>query len=288
MLCALCLTAALLCPIGASAEPWSFAGTLAIGATDLDGGTGIASLDGTATVPLNTRLHLNVEIGTYLFTLEAKRPHETYAALVLDDRWRIGAVRPAYDAVLPSVFSRAAPFLAYGRAEYTRAHATIEAMRNTAVPWGVSWQHSVGQTTLELSAHDAVKGKFRTLSASLAHHREGWSLAAALEPVWLRDGTYLGTNAKLGGRADLGTGSAGLAMLHPVANDRPDAFSFDVVMPLSAKLDGLAFGEFTQDHRDNAYGLALDYDLRPNSTVLFAATDGALGRALHLTLEHRF
>jgi hypothetical protein len=137
MLRALCLTAALLYPIGASAEPWSFAGTLAIGATDLDGGTGIVGLDAMATVPLNARLHVNIEIGTYLYMLEGKRPHETYAALVLDDRWRIGAVRPAYDAVLPSVFSRAAPFLAYGRAEYTRAHATIESMRNTAVPWRV-------------------------------------------------------------------------------------------------------------------------------------------------------
>jgi hypothetical protein len=282
----LCLTAAFLCPLGAVAEPWAFSGTLTGGATDLDNSSGIAGVDVTATVPMSS--NLGFEFGTYLFALDGKRPHETYAALVINDRWRVGVVRPAYDAVLPSVFARAAPFLAYDRAEYTRAHATVEAMRNTAVPWGVSWQHSIGQTEIAVSAHDAVKGKFRTVSAAVSHNGEGWSFAAAVEPVWLRDGSYAGSNAKFGGRADLGSGSAGMALLHPVANDRPDALSFDLTLPLSSKLEGLAFGEISENHQDDAYGFAVDYSVLPNSSVLFAVTDGALGQAMHLTLERRF
>lgn len=286
MLRALCLCLALLCPVPAPADPWSFSGRVTFGATDLKGGTGIGMVDVTLSVPLGHRF--DVEIGTYLFALEGKRPHETYAALVVDDRWRIGAVRPAYDAVLPSVFSRVAHFLAYERAEYALAHATVEAMRNTAVPWGLSWQRRSAQTDLAFSAHDAVKGKFRTLSASLARRGEGRSLAAAIEPVWLRDGSYVGTNAKLGGRADVGTGSVGIALLHPEGNETRDALALDVAMALTGHLDMLVFGEATGAAQDTVYGIALDYHIRPDSSALVSITGGAGGSGLHLTLERRF
>lgn len=284
MIRASCLSALLLCPVAAMAEPISASGTLAVGVTDT--GTGLGALDLTVTLPITPRL--DAEIGTYLFTLNGKRPHETYAALVWGRQWRIGVVRPAYDSVLPSVFAQTAPFLAYERAEYTRAHATVEAMRNTAVPWGLSWQQSYGQTDLAVSVHDAVKGKFRTLSAAFTHRGDGWEITAAIEPVWLRDGNYASTNAKIGGRAQLGDSSIGLALLHPEANDRPDALSFDVVMPTTDKWDMRAFAELTRDGRDDAYGIGVAYHLNADNSLSFAATDGEAGRALHLTLERRF
>lgn len=116
------LTLALLCPVAALARSF-----------EVEGGTGIGFVDATLTIPLARRGPLDLEIGTYLFALDGKRPHETCAAVVWDDTWRLGAVRPAYDLVLPSVFARAAPHLAYDRAEYSRALATVEAMRRRAL-----------------------------------------------------------------------------------------------------------------------------------------------------------
>ncbi|SMX43744.1 hypothetical protein [Maliponia aquimaris] len=288
-----CLALSLVCPFGASAQSLSFDGlsfdgTVAIGATDLMGGSGIGVIDATLDIPLTRRLPLSFEIGTYLFALDGKRPHETYAAFNWDDTWRLGVVRPAYDLVLPSVFARAASYLAYERAEYTRAHATVEAMRRTAVPWGLSWTQSYGRTDVAVSLHDAVKGTFRAVSASVRYSGDGWHLAAAVESVWSRNNAHHGINAKLGARFDLGEAQVGLAWLHPEANDRPDALALDLVFPLSHRLDVMAFGEFTDGGRDDAYGIALDYKVRPDTSVLFALTDGARGGVVHLTLERRF
>lgn len=286
MIRALCLSLALLCPVATMAGPVSVSGRVAASATDLNEGTGIAAIDVTFALPITTRL--SAELGTYLFALEGKRPHETYVGLALDNRWRFGAVRPAYDSVLPSVFERVAPYLAYRRAEYTRAHATTEAMRNTAVPSGLSWQQRFGQTSWAVSLHDAAKGGFRSISAAYTLHGTGWQLAAAAEPVWLRDGSYLGTNAKLGLRAELGSGEVGVAILHPDANNRPDALAGDLAYPLNSRLDLRTFGELTRGRTDDAYGLALDHAIHGNSNVILALTDGAAGRAIHLTLERRF
>jgi hypothetical protein len=278
----------LIWPLAALAEPWSFAGTLAAGVNDVNDGTGMGFVDATLAIPLMRRAPVNFEIGTYAFILDGKRPHETYGAFVWDNRLRVGAVRPAYDAVLPSVFSRAAPYIAYRRAEYARAHATVEAMRSTAVPWGVSWRQSFGQTDLALSAHDATKGNFRAVSASVAHRDDGWQLAAAVEAVWSRDGVHDGINAKLGGVVDIGPGSLGLAWLHPDANDRPSALAVDMTIPISKQLDVLGMYETTKDSQDDAYGLAFDYHIRPDRSLLFAATDSNQGSTLSLTLECRF
>lgn len=286
MIRALCLSASLLCPVWAAAEPVTVSGSIAAGTTDLGKGADLAAVDLTVRVPLTSRL--TAEIGTYLYALDGKRPHETYAALALDDQWRLGAVRPAYDAVLPSVFARMAPYLAYQRAEYSRAHATTEAMRNTAVPWGLSWQGRLGETDVALSLHDAVKGSFRTVSAAISHARPGWTFAAAIEPVWHRDGSYLGLNAKAGVQAEWTSGSAALALLHPEANDRPDALSFEMAARMQDRLDLHAFGEFTRSGEDDAFGAGLSHALSKTGSLQVAVTDGAEGRALHLSFEHRF
>ncbi|WP_417207119.1 hypothetical protein [Antarctobacter sp.] len=282
------LTLGLLWPAALSAQSVSFEGTLALGTTDIAGGSGIGVIDATATIPLTRRYPLTFELGAYLFGLDGKRPHETYGAFVWDDTWRVGVVRPAFDQVLPSVFARAAPYLAYERAEYTRAHATVEAMRRTAVPWGISWQQSFGQTDVAVSLHDANKGNFRSASIALTYHGAGWQLAAAVETVTEDDFTHEGINAKLGARFDMGQMDVGITYLHPDANDTPDALALDVVFPVSSRVDMLAFGEITDKGKDDAYGLALDYKVRGDSSVLFAVTDGARDSAVHLTLERRF
>ncbi|WP_323771162.1 hypothetical protein [Antarctobacter sp.] len=282
------LTLGLLWPAALSAQPVSFEGTLALGTTDIAGGSGIGVVDATVTIPLTRRYPLTFEVGAYLFGLDGKRPHETYGAFAWDDTWRVGVVRPAFDQVLPSVFARAAPYLAYERAEYTRAHATVEAMRRTAVPWGISWQQSFGQTDVAVSLHDANKGNFRSASIALTYQGAGWQLAAAVETLTEDDFTHAGINAKLGARFDMGQMDVGITYLHPDANETPDALALDVVFPVSSRVDMLAFGEITDKGKDDAYGLALDYKVRGDSSVLFAVTDGARDSAMHLTLERRF
>lgn len=275
-------------PAGLQAQSFYLDGTVAIGATDAYAGHVVGQIDATATIPLSRRWPLSFELGTYLFALDGKRPHETYAAFVWNDTLRLGVVRPAYDAVLPSVFERHAPYLAYARAEYARAHATTEAMRRTAVPWGLSYTHQAGDLRYWVSAHDAVKGQFRSASVALEWVRGPWSVAAAVEGVWDRRANYHGINAKLGARYDFGDVEIGLTYLHPDANAKPDALALDIGWDVTDRLALSAFGEVSQTGKDDAYGIAARYALRPHMDATFAATDGAAGSAYHLTLAHRF
>ncbi|MEI4490756.1 hypothetical protein WAF00_08850 [Mameliella alba] len=288
MLRPLLLCLGLFAPAAAHAQSFNIEGTVAISAHDYRNLSGIGVIDATASIPLSRDYPLTLEFGTYLFGLDGKRPHETYAAFAWNDTWRAGVVRPAFDQVLPSVFARAAPYLAYERAEYTRAHATVEAMRRTAVPWGLSWQQSYGRTDVAVSLHDAVKGSFRAASVAVTYNGDGWQLAGAVETVTSRTMDHHGINAKLGARFDIGRADFGVTWLHPEVNDKPDAIALDLVFPVTTKLDMMAFGEFTDGGKDDAYGIALDYKLRPDTSVLFAATDGRGGSGIHLTLERRF
>lgn len=284
----LCLSSALLCPVPAPAQSSGpqLEGTLGIGVTSRDGDTGMGAVDATLTVPLSRRIPLSFELGTYMFVLDGKNPHETYAALAWDDRFRLGVVRPAYDAVLPSVFEGLAPFVAYERAEYSRAAATTRAMRATAVPWGVSAAFSQGATDWQVSLGDAAKGGFTAASISAAHRRDGWQVAAALEAVWPRDGDAE-LNAKIGARFDIATASFGIALLHPGASDRPDALALDATAPLSDRLELRAAGEITGDGKD-AYGLGLDYALSHRAGLTVSVTEDRRHQAAHLTLRYAF
>lgn len=283
-----CLSLALLAPLPALAQSSGVGldGSVGIGGSSRDGDTGMGVVDVTLTVPLSRRVPLSFELGTYMFVLDGKNPHETYAALAWDDRFRLGVVRPAYDAVLPSVFERAAPFLAYERAEYSRAAATTRAMRATAVPWGVSAAFSQGATDWQLSLGDAAKGGFTAASVSAAHRRGGWQVSAALEAVWPREGEA-DVNAKLGARFGIGRADLGLALLLPGANEEPDALALDAVAPLSERLDLLAMGELTGNGSD-AYGLGLDYAVTPRARLVTSVTEDSRHQAAHLTLRYAF
>jgi hypothetical protein len=272
----------------AAQSGFRYAGTLALSATDMMNGQAIGLVDVTFSLPLSQRVPLRFEAGTYLFALDGKRPHETYGALVWNDRLRAGALRPAYDAVLPSVFEDTAPYLAYQRAEYARSHNTVEAMRRTAVPWGLSYAGSAGRLDWVVSAHDAVKGTFRSTSAAVTYTGEGWAVMAAVESVWSRDNAHDGVNAKIGARFDIGPAALELALLHPDANSRPDALAVDLRVPLSSRTGLSVMGEFTEDGSDDAYGLAADVRLGKGSRLVLAATDGAAGAAAHLTCVTRF
>lgn len=285
----LSVSLALLAPLPALALDLSFDGTLALGATSLDRTQAVGMVDATLTVPLTRRVPLSFELGTYMIVLEGKRPHETYAALAWDDRYRLGVVRPAYDAVLPSVFERAAPLLAYERIEYSRSHATVEAMRATAVPFGLSAEGDQGPVRWWVSAHSDDKGGFDVLSAALSHEGAGWSLAAAVEAVREHDGPER-VDSKIGGRLDLAPQvGAGVTWLMPDGNDRDDALALDVLWRATDRLDFSAFGEVTREGRDDAWGLAAEYRFLPDTSAILSGTDSDTGgSAWHLTLNQRF
>ncbi|WP_040604272.1 hypothetical protein [Sagittula stellata] len=267
---------------------FSYHGTLSIGTTDMKPGPGIGFADVSFAVPLTSRVPLTFEFGTYLFSLDGKRPHETYGAFAWDSRYKLGALRPAYDAVLPSVFEDTAPFLAYSRAEYTRAYNTVEAMRRTAVPWGLSAEGSTGSLDWIVSVHDASKGSFRSASAALTWNGNSYRLMAAVESVWTRDNEHVATNSKVGGAYLFDGGEIGLAYLHPEANQRPDAVAWHMRVPLADRLGLDVMGEFTEDATDEAYGIAVDYSFKEFGKVTFAATDGALHPGLHATYTYKF
>lgn len=273
---------------GARAQSFDHSGSIDIGLTDMARGSLFGAIDATFVLPISKAAPLAFEFGTYLFALDGKNPHETYAALTLGDSFRIGALRPAYDAVLPSVFAHVAPYLAYSRAEYSRSYNTVEAMRRTAVPWGVSAGGHAGQLDWIVSLHDATKGAFRSASFALTWRGTGYSLMAAFEALRDDNGMKDSTNAKIGARIDLGRAELGLAWLDPEANARPKAVSLDLSAPLGDRLGLSLMGEFTKDARDDAYGMAMGYDLRTHGTITLAGTDGAAGPGAHLTYTYQF
>lgn len=271
-----------------SAQSLKFAGTVDAGVTDMTRDPMFGAVDMTVSAPLAVQGRLAFEFGAYLFALDGKKPHETYAAFTWDDRFRLGVVRPAYDLVLPSVFEHTAPFLAYQRAEYGRSFNTVEAMRHTAVPWGLSAQGSAGSMDWVVSAHRAEKGGFSAASAAVTYTGQGYRLMAAVETIRDDAGALDGTNAKIGARFDLGRSEFGIAWLHPDANARPDALSLDARIPLTGQITLAALGEFTEGAKDDAYGLALTRKFGKYGATTVAVTDGAAGPGLHLTHSYRF
>jgi hypothetical protein len=269
----------------------TFDGVVGLGSSTDNHGAAIGFADVTFGLPLLRRLPLRFEVGTYLFALDGKRPHETYAAFAWNDRLRLGALRPAYDAVLPSVFETSAPYLAYRRSEYTRSHNTVEAMRRTAVPWGLSYTGASGRLDWIVSLHDARKGDFSTASAALTYSGAGWQAMAAVERVDAGGTRHTGFNAKLGARVTSGILDFGLAYLHPDANRRPDALAIDAAFAASARITLGLMGEVTEDGSDDAYGLSMDYGFRVKGQdvhLTLAATDGVLGRGAHLGVRYHF
>lgn len=280
--------ALIVAPSLAGAQSVVLDGAIRLGGSSRADDLAVGHLDATLGLPLLRGLRLSAELGVYMFYRDGKNPHETYAALVWDDRLRLGAVRPAYDAVLPSTFLRAAPTIAQDRMEYTLSHATTEAARKTAVPWGLSYQDASGDLFWAISAHRAEKGDFTAASLALSRQSGPFQMAAGIEPVWDNSGSYLGTNAKLGGRWTSGPVDLGLAWLHPDANNRPDALALDAAVALADRITALAFAELTEAGQDDAYGLALQLDVTHSTALFLAGTGGAGDEALHLTVEHRF
>lgn len=284
-----CLTLALLSATPLAAQGFNLSGTIDAGVTGQTDAPLFGAIDATAALRLSKSVPLGFEFGTYTFALDGKNPHETYAAFTWDDRFKLGALRPAYDAVLPSVFEHVAPYLAYSRAEYARSFNTIEAMRRTAVPWGLSAQGTHGGLDWIVSVHDASsKGGFRSASAAVTYHGQGYQLMAAVEDIQDDSGTRDGVNAKIGARMTYRTSEFGIAYLHPEANNRPDALALDARFAMGKRVALAVMGEFTENAKDDAYGVALSHDFREYGTATLAATDGAAGQAMHLTYSYRF
>ncbi|MEQ5870314.1 hypothetical protein J4E08_10425 [Sagittula sp. NFXS13] len=272
----------------AAAQSVKFEGTVEAGVTNLAELPLFGAMDATASVPFPTSHPLSFEVGTYLYALDGKNPHETYAAFVWDGRIRLGVVRPAFDSVIPSVFGHTAPYLSYDRLEYTRSHNTVEAMRRTAVPWGVSVDGEMDALTWSVSAHGAHKGGFRTASAALSQQSGHYEFAAALESIWSDDGQHEGVNAKLGTRADFGSVDLSAAWLSMAANDRPNAIALKAEVDLTGDYLITVMGEFSEDQEDDAYGLAVKRSYHQYGDAVLAATDGEAGPGLHLTYAYTY
>ncbi|MFW2542037.1 hypothetical protein ACN2XU_05300 [Primorskyibacter sp. 2E107] len=273
--------------IAQSARP-EISGDIAVSATSYGPDHGIGQLDFSFALPLDRSGRLSAEIGAFMYVLPQKRPHETYLALTWDDRLRLGVVRPAYDFVLPSVFEEHAPHLAYARAEYARAYTTTTAMRQGAVPWGLSYTDDQGPVGWAVSLHHAARGGFFSATSAARWQRGLWRIAGAIEGVWDTAGAFKGTNAKLG-VAYLREGwSLGLAWLHPDAENLPDALALAARLDVAQKVALSLFGEFTDGGSDDAYGLAASYALSQSATLSLAATQWRDDTGLHLTLTHRF
>lgn len=282
------MSALFLSVTAATAQQVDFDGELRVGATSLNGGEGIGAADLIMGFDFFRTIPLGAELGFYGFAGKAGRPHETYAAFVWDDKWRVGFTRSAYDTVLTSTFDHTAPMVGLNRVEYTRALATVEPIRRGAVPAGLSYTGTLGDATVVASAHHASKGDFTAVALSVSQEWDSFTLAGAVEGVWAGIVTTDGVNAKLGGSYDFGATRLGLAYHHPGANARPDTLAFDLAWSPLDGLDLLAFGELSLDDDDDAYGLAADFILRDSTSWIMSATESRSGTAFHATLEQRF
>ncbi|MBS0126578.1 hypothetical protein [Thetidibacter halocola] len=277
---ALCLS---LAAPAALAQSLDIEGRVGLGLTDARGDSWIAPVDMTATWRLGA--YAAVEIGTFAYGMPGKRPHETYAALHWGDL-RLGVVRPAYDAVLISVFEETAPHRAYAEAETTRAHTTTRAMRVNAVPVGLSYDRQDGATWWGLSLHSDAKGAFSSATAAIRGQEGAWTVAAAVESVHaegaIRNNTKLGLRWK-GARIE-----AGLAAFHPDASSQPDALALDLHWQASDRLRLSALAETARGTAPDTGGLAATWALSPGLTLSGAALHEGDRDSAHLTLTRRF
>lgn len=290
-LAAMALCATGLRPDAATAADWvDFSGDISVGANSIQDNAFMSRVDAMLTFTLFDVADSPVafEFGTFGYYYKGDRPHETYAAFVYDDRFRLGVVKPAYDRVLISPFDFTAASVAETRAEYTRARATTEALRFNSVPVGVSYGDTTGDTSWAVSLLDASDGNFRSASGSAEWRAQAMTFAAAIEGVWDPKDHFDGINAKIGARWQEGRLEIGAAFLHPDANQRPDAVAFDVNYNVWRDLTLSGFGEVTRDSTTSAYGLAARYDFADRSDVSFAVTDTTTDEEVHFTYTRRY
>ncbi|QFT98239.1 hypothetical protein FIU85_13055 [Roseovarius sp. THAF8] len=290
-LAALALCATGLRPDVAAAADWvDFSGDISVGANSIQDNAFMSRVDAMLTFTLFDVADSPVafEFGTFGYYYKGDRPHETYAAFVYDDRFRLGVVKPTYDRVLISPFDFTAASIAETRAEYTRARATTEALRFNSVPVGVSYGDTTGDTSWAVSLLDASDGNFRSAAGSAEWRAQAMTFAAAIEGVWDPKDHFDGINAKIGARWQDGRFDIGAAFLHPDANQRPDAVAFDVNYNLWRDLTLSGFGEVTRDSTTSAYGLAARYDFADRSDVSFAVTDTTTDEEVHFTYTRRY
>ena len=273
-----------------TAQGLRFSGDVSLSTNSVNDQHGIARVDAILSLGLFRLAErpLTAELGTFAYFMRGDRPHETYAALAYDDRFRLGIMKPAYDLVLPSVFAFTAPSVAETRAEYAKARTTTEAMRFNSVPIGASYTEDTGNILWGISIHDADDGDFRSASGALEWRDEPWTWAVAMEGVWDRQNEFQGLNTKLGGRWSAENWAFGLAWLHPDANARPDALAFEASYDVSQYLTVMAFGEITDAGHDNAYGIAAKHQIAPDTDMVFSATDGADNTEVHMTFTRRY
>lgn len=277
-------------PSAALTQSWTPSGDIVVGITDASEGTAIARINADVTFSLEalTDLPAKIDVGTFMYVLPSKRPHETYISLVWQDRWRIGAVRPAYDAVLPSVFAFHAPYLAYDEAENTRAFATVQAMRKTAVPYGLSYTADEGSHFWGVSLHVAPEDDFQTLSGAVSVRHAAWTFSAAAEGVWHARNKSEEFNTKLGVEYQQGNVDLKAAFFHPEANDRSDLIALEASYQLTGDASVSAFGEVVHQEESASYGMALNYALSPRTSLGGAITQQEQGMNLHFSLAVDF
>lgn len=287
---ALALCAAALHPGAALSDGITFSGDISVGANSIQDNAFMSRVDAMVTATLFDIRDkpFAFEFGTFGYYYKGDRPHETYAAFVYDDRFRLGVVKPAYDQVLISPFDFTAPSIAETRAEYTRARATTEALRFNSVPVGVSYDGTAGNTAWAVSLLDASDGNFRSAAAAAEWRAQAVTLAAAVEGVWDPKDDFDGINAKIGARWQHGLFDIGAAVLHPDANQRPDAVAIDANYTVWRDLTLSGFGELTRGSTTSAYGLAARYDFEDRSHVTFAVTDTKADEEVHFTYVRRY
>lgn len=254
-------------------------------------GGGIARIDLGFSLPVLPRRidGLRFEFGLYSFVREASNPHETYAAFGWGDHLRFGVLRPAFDAALDSPFATVLPRVADETVDSHRSYATEAALRRTAVPIGLSWSDHNGSLDWQISLHDAERGNFRLISASASQEVGALTLAGAVEGVWTHgSGRWRGLNAKLGMRAPLGAGDAGLTLLHAEANGADDALELDWRYDLRPDLALFAMTHLEATGGDDHYGLGASYAITPSNSLTVTASGGSGTAGIYTGLSHRF
>ena len=273
---------------GKAWERLALSGEVTLGLTGAGQSLPLARIDMTASLPLTRPggAPLGFELGLNQYLKDTKRPHETYAALVWNDRWRLGVVRPAYDSVVPSVFDEAVPQSSYETRAFVLSRATLDAMTRTEIPLGVSADWERGPLRGSVSAHYALRGEATLASAALAWSQDGLSLAAAAELVLEAHGRTR-ANLKAGLRLRRRVSDLSLSLLAPRANSAQDALQMAYWHRLSPRL---WLGAMT--HRQRGPGsrsaLALRYGAGRLGTWHLAVTDEPGGPALHASVGWRF
>ncbi len=203
------------------------------------------------------------------------RLHETYANATYrrgPHKVSLGFPRPAFDSVAPAALTQIMPRYALDRIGETRSRATHGTMfESDFLPYGVSYDHTAGHSTLSLSLH-GVPDQDVVIAGLAAQMQNGATrYAVAAEAVAQNDTTDWNLKGQVSHQFE--QVSLGLSAYDAAANGQPQVVALSASHDVGPGSRVTALIRNTQG-ADTGLGIGLEQAITPRSQLLLGAITG--------------